>query len=197
MINPQWLELPMSRTNFHGSKDVRAIEVRLYMFGLRRGPLPNQWHNLVKHINSRHILAITAMKQSSGSFSLRSTKSIIFLLIISEKKKTTKKKKKQKKKKKKRKLASELTGGLRVNAMTYLLVRNTVENFVYFIWISYRYIYGMGRYQWVYIKDTVQVRHKLFKLKWNFSKHQNERNQHKEMWIYKLAQRHEAQRVHW
>ena len=30
MINPQWLELPMSRTNFHGPKDVRAIEVRLY-----------------------------------------------------------------------------------------------------------------------------------------------------------------------
>ena len=30
MINPQWPELPMSRTNFHGPKDVRAIEVRLY-----------------------------------------------------------------------------------------------------------------------------------------------------------------------
>ena len=29
MINPQWLELPMSRTNFHGPKDVWAIEVRL------------------------------------------------------------------------------------------------------------------------------------------------------------------------
>ena len=30
MINHQWLELPMSRTNFHGPKDVRAIEVQLY-----------------------------------------------------------------------------------------------------------------------------------------------------------------------
>ena len=30
MINHQWLELPMSRTNSHGPKDVRAIEVRLY-----------------------------------------------------------------------------------------------------------------------------------------------------------------------
>ena len=30
MINPQWLEIPMFRTNFHGSKYVRAIEVRLY-----------------------------------------------------------------------------------------------------------------------------------------------------------------------
>ena len=32
MINPQWLELPMSRTNFHGPKDVQAIEVRLYFY---------------------------------------------------------------------------------------------------------------------------------------------------------------------
>ena len=29
-INPQWLELPISRKNFHGPKDVRAIEVWLY-----------------------------------------------------------------------------------------------------------------------------------------------------------------------
>ena len=31
MINPQWLELCMSQTGFHGPKDVRAIEVWLYM----------------------------------------------------------------------------------------------------------------------------------------------------------------------
>ena len=31
MINPQWLELLMSRTIFHGPKDVRAIKVRLYV----------------------------------------------------------------------------------------------------------------------------------------------------------------------
>ena len=30
MINPQWLKLPISRTNFHGPKDVGAIEVWLY-----------------------------------------------------------------------------------------------------------------------------------------------------------------------
>ena len=29
MINLKWLGLPMSRTNFHGPKDVRAIEIRL------------------------------------------------------------------------------------------------------------------------------------------------------------------------
>ena len=32
MINPKWLELPMSRMNFHGPKDVQAIEVRLYLY---------------------------------------------------------------------------------------------------------------------------------------------------------------------
>ena len=31
MINPQWLKLRMSRTNFHGPKDVRTIEVQLYI----------------------------------------------------------------------------------------------------------------------------------------------------------------------
>ena len=29
MVNPLWLELPMSRTNFHGPRYIRAIEVRL------------------------------------------------------------------------------------------------------------------------------------------------------------------------
>ena len=37
MINPQWLELPISRTNFHGPKDVRATDVRLYMCGVYGG----------------------------------------------------------------------------------------------------------------------------------------------------------------
>ena len=31
MINSQWLELPISRTNFYGPKNVRAIEVRLWI----------------------------------------------------------------------------------------------------------------------------------------------------------------------
>ena len=31
MINPQWLEQPMFRTNFNSPKDIRAIEVRLYI----------------------------------------------------------------------------------------------------------------------------------------------------------------------
>ena len=31
MINPQRLKLPLSRINLHGPKDVRAIEVGLYI----------------------------------------------------------------------------------------------------------------------------------------------------------------------
>ena len=31
-INPQWLELSMSRTNFHGPKDVRAIDVWRFIY---------------------------------------------------------------------------------------------------------------------------------------------------------------------
>ena len=31
IINPHWLELPLSRTNFHGPKGVRANEDRLYL----------------------------------------------------------------------------------------------------------------------------------------------------------------------
>ena len=30
MVIPQWLELPMSRTNLHGPKNVRVIEILLY-----------------------------------------------------------------------------------------------------------------------------------------------------------------------
>ena len=32
MINTHWLELPLSRTYFYGSKGVRAIEVLLYVY---------------------------------------------------------------------------------------------------------------------------------------------------------------------
>ena len=31
IINPNWLELSLSRTNFNGPKGVRAAEVRLYL----------------------------------------------------------------------------------------------------------------------------------------------------------------------
>ena len=36
MIDPQWLEQPISRTNFHGPKDFRALEVRLYYYILHK-----------------------------------------------------------------------------------------------------------------------------------------------------------------
>ena len=31
MIKPQWLELPISRINIHGPKDIRATEILLYI----------------------------------------------------------------------------------------------------------------------------------------------------------------------
>ena len=31
VIYPQWLELSLSRTNFHSPKGVRSIEIRLYI----------------------------------------------------------------------------------------------------------------------------------------------------------------------
>ena len=30
IIHPRWVELPLARTNFHGPKPVRAIEILLY-----------------------------------------------------------------------------------------------------------------------------------------------------------------------
>ena len=48
MINPQWLELPMSRTNSYGPQDVRANEVRLYMHVEReRERERERWGNYV------------------------------------------------------------------------------------------------------------------------------------------------------
>ena len=52
MINPQWLELLMSRTIFYGPKDVRAIEVRLYFY--------IQWRYMT--IWKVHFLVITLNK---------------------------------------------------------------------------------------------------------------------------------------
>ena len=59
MINPQWLELLMSRTIFYGPKDVRATEVRLYkqMFGPHRGALPQ---------SEVHIITYSVKKQRKG-----------------------------------------------------------------------------------------------------------------------------------
>ena len=52
-LAPDWLELPLSRTNFHGTKGVRAIEVRLYFTGEKstlmdaisvcKNVIPNPW----------------------------------------------------------------------------------------------------------------------------------------------------------
>ena len=59
MINPEWLELPMSRTIFYGPKDVRAIEIRLYILRIPRvtsyGVFIFSLHVLLEHIPSGHV----------------------------------------------------------------------------------------------------------------------------------------------
>ena len=56
MINPQWLELSLSRRNSHGPKDVRAIEVRLFYATKKHGIpivlLPRQ-KELISQADSR------------------------------------------------------------------------------------------------------------------------------------------------
>ena len=63
MINRQWLKLPMSRTNFHGPKDVRAIEVRLYccLFGGGYSDIDHFHCNcsiVVTHYTAAHLLSV-------------------------------------------------------------------------------------------------------------------------------------------
>ena len=41
MINFLWLELPTSRINFHGPKDVQAIEVLLYLKNVSKEVMRN------------------------------------------------------------------------------------------------------------------------------------------------------------
>ena len=50
MIKPQWLELPVSRTIFYGPKDVRAIEVRLYMYNILNCVKGNQLRTVFRKI---------------------------------------------------------------------------------------------------------------------------------------------------
>ena len=52
MINPQSLELSMSRTNFYGPNDVRAIEVRMY-FAIRASAayVPDMIYAYIQVIN--------------------------------------------------------------------------------------------------------------------------------------------------
>ena len=65
MINPQWLELPMSRTNFHGPKYVRAIEVRLHV--TNQG---NVSVLVLNHIYMLDELSLHWVHMSEGTFSL-------------------------------------------------------------------------------------------------------------------------------
>ena len=60
IINPQWPELPMSRTNFHGPKDVRAIEVRLYIYYITYHL--NEGSCVCIYVLSTHIWSLASMQ---------------------------------------------------------------------------------------------------------------------------------------
>ena len=51
MIKPQWLELPMSRTNLYGPKDVRVIKVRLYILRIPPG-INRKWATTWENVPS-------------------------------------------------------------------------------------------------------------------------------------------------
>ena len=48
--NHHWLELPLSRTNFHGPKGVQAIEVRLYIDCVYDN-LNDVWKSLIRFLD--------------------------------------------------------------------------------------------------------------------------------------------------
>ena len=62
MISPQWLELPISRTIFHGPEDVRVIVVRLYKHHLGTVSTNNYWTTNTNHYK-------TAIKRIRGLIS--------------------------------------------------------------------------------------------------------------------------------
>ena len=78
MINPQLLELPMSRINFHGPKDIRAIAVLMHfiqevnILGLRVGKI-NEKHR------SRILGDFHHLPPLDGTSKLR-----IFVLFVTE-----------------------------------------------------------------------------------------------------------------
>ena len=55
MINPQWLELSMFRMNFHGPKDIRVTEVRLYFGKDEKLLLSPLFHNIFYMLLDFHV----------------------------------------------------------------------------------------------------------------------------------------------
>ena len=56
MIKPRWFELPMSRTNFYGPKDVRAIEVRLFIETVLTATATENCQSVVNSADPGHVL---------------------------------------------------------------------------------------------------------------------------------------------
>ena len=71
MINPQWLELPMSLTNFHDPKDVRAIEIRLY-FVRDHSDAPQKYSDADVIKMLEYLINIILWSSADGYFSKQS-----------------------------------------------------------------------------------------------------------------------------
>ena len=73
MICPQWLELAMSRINYHGPKYVRATEYRLYFL---KGPgFTYENHFIISEPSPTLILASSSKKVSSNMRKMRRLRS--------------------------------------------------------------------------------------------------------------------------
>ena len=64
IINPHWLELLLSRTNFHGPKGVRAIEVRLYIVQRKESALDSD-NNVIKQLKPIYYLNRIRLSQTN------------------------------------------------------------------------------------------------------------------------------------
>ena len=62
-FNPHLLELPLSRTSFHGPKGVRAIEVRLYTVS---GAKPQHTFHTVARPHSTHFVLVQSNQYNQG-----------------------------------------------------------------------------------------------------------------------------------
>ena len=62
LINPQWLELPLSRANFHSPKGARAIEVRLYRSSRHGSPSGKMSKQIIMKSAANHVLMINVVQ---------------------------------------------------------------------------------------------------------------------------------------
>ena len=76
-INPQWLELPISRTNFHGPKEVRAIKVWLYFHKMKV-----HTSQCVRAVCAGHIQSLQNLDAAVGILCIIMLKRLVYLYVL-------------------------------------------------------------------------------------------------------------------